>query len=295
MTQPVASVERPRVVVRLHGGLGNQLFQIAAGLKVCGILDVSPQSLYLNTRYLGSYETARDFDAQFIVQHINGLSAGDRSGLLASLVEKARLGRLLNQSFCSIAAISTVDAINVNVLKGSRLVVLDGYFQSLACQFSEDVRAQLQLRLSASDEACLSSQLGMRIGLHIRRGDYVSSKSASQVFRVLPLEFYRKALRLLVGRGVVLVYSDDATLAKQFASEVGGITRSGIGLSARQEFLELMSCESYIISNSTFSWWASNLGYGEGKITVAPARWYKDADRNRRNGLLDSRFLILDE
>ena len=44
------------------------------------------------------------------------------------------------------------------------------------------------------------------------------------------------------------------------------------------EFAIMLHCNNFIISNSTFSWWAQYLCKNDNKIVIAPKRWNKFVD-----------------
>lgn len=78
-----------------------------------------------------------------------------------------------------------------------------------------------------------------------------------------------------------LVFSDDTEFAKtyfvgdKFAFDEGGDTID--------VFNRMASCDSFIIANSSFSWWAAYLSPHPAKIVVAPTydKWYKDGSEIR--------------
>ena len=46
------------------------------------------------------------------------------------------------------------------------------------------------------------------------------------------------------------------------------------------EKIRLMSkCKHFILSNSSFSWWAQYLSDSKEKIVVAPSRWYTSGEK----------------
>ena len=150
--------------------------------------------------------------------------------------------------------------------------------------------------LTSSKHYLIDKFLGNQrtMAIHIRRGDYITSKSASKFFRNIPIEYYDAALMLLRSGQKVLVFSDDSELSRFYASKVGGIDVRQLNLSLEDEFFLLMSCQDKIIANSTFSWWAAYLAADVGKRVVCPARWYRDHKRNISNPLLLPNFDLID-
>ena len=53
----------------------------------------------------------------------------------------------------------------------------------------------------------------------------------------------------------------------------------------------MYSCKHFIISNSSFSWWAQYLSRNEQKVVVSPNRWYR---KGCVTTLIDEKFLTIE-
>ena len=177
-------------------------------------------------------------------------------------------------------------------------LVLDGYFQhpdlALPALLRESLFTKLAIEFSYLTNLPQLSGHSELVSLHIRRGDFVSSKAASSVFKKIELDYYRTAIRKFSENSLFLVFGDDPELTSAFAREIGGIDIPSLGLSLKEEFMLMALADHQIIGNSSFSWWAAYLGHSTGKRVVAPRNWYLDAVRSQANPLLLPYFELLD-
>lgn len=127
------------------------------------------------------------------------------------------------------------------------------------------------------------------ISLHIRRTDYLSNPYLSPP----PLEYYLRSMAEMEGRlraaGVpqeslrYFVFSDDIEWARQNLSPALPHVHVDINDGGAGYFdLELMrNCRHHIIANSTFSWWAAWLNEHAEKIVIAPRIWFNRNEDDR--------------
>jgi hypothetical protein len=162
-----------------------------------------------------------------------------------------------------------------------------GYFQTYRYLEKPQVRRfidSLFIDISPVSECFSKFSLDMleipTISVHIRRGDYMNLRDT---FGILDSDYYASAIKFTLENSTirysrVLVFSDDIALAKRHFSN--------LEISLPVEFLEspdispeetllLMSqSDAIVISNSTFSWWAAQLGYKK-KFIVRPSKWFR--------------------
>ena len=108
-----------------------------------------------------------------------------------------------------------------------------------------------------------------------RRGDFLLEKFRKQFYICTP-EYFEKAIDEIdkrVEEPQFVVFSDDVDWCKKnmkFPKE----TVFESGNDPIWEKIRLMySCKNFIISNSTFSWWAQFLSRNQKKVVIAPKEW----------------------
>jgi hypothetical protein len=160
-----------------------------------------------------------------------------------------------------------------------------GYFQTYKYLEHPKVRKLVDsLFVSSTSEwfdKCSSEMLEIpTISVHIRRGDYMDVQDS---FGVLNGDYYNSAIKFTLKNSSikyarVLVFSDDIAAAKQIFSKLEVSLPVQFAESPEdlpEETLFLMSkSDALIISNSSFSWWAAQLG-NKSKFVVRPSKWFR--------------------
>lgn len=267
---------RPEVAVQLLGGLGNQMFQAAAGLALAE---------RHGARLIFDVARLRDGGRRGFELAPFGLEAEirrERPGIVSRIgaslgLQDRHRPRWWRKMFWTEAGFR-FDPV-FETLPAS--VMIAGYFQSpryfasiaerLARQFAPEKLAGAEARSAADILAGEDS-----VAVHLRRGDYAADRRASAVHGVLPPRYYQDALgylRARLGEARLFIASDDAEAAARFAAEWPG-ARVLPGRSAGDDLFLMSCCRHHIIANSSFSWWSAWLDRRPGGIRIAPAAWF---------------------
>jgi len=105
--------------------------------------------------------------------------------------------------------------------------------------------------------------------INVRRGDYLIY---SDYHPVLSAEYIHKATSLISNTEHYLIASDDIEWCKQNIS-LENVTYLE-GYKSHEQLWVMSLCHNYIISNSSFSWWAAYLSRNTNKIVIAPETWF---------------------
>lgn len=118
------------------------------------------------------------------------------------------------------------------------------------------------------------------ICITIRRGDFVSNPKFKKVHFICDSKYFYKAVEIIkqkVDKPTFIVFSDDIEWVKNNMN-FGVPAFYEDGNDPIWEKLRLMySCKHFIISNSTFSWWAQYLSRNKNKMVIAPKKWKNTA------------------
>ncbi len=278
------------IVVKLMGGLGNQMFQYAAGRSLAHrhqtMLKLDRH--FLEDRSVGGQFTYRQYMLNIFQVQENFAKRNEffpsRRRYQRFHIRWYQLKRLFKSSLPVYLKQSTL-FFDEKLHHAPSNVYLDGYWQSEKhFQVSEDIiRQEFQFNNSFSENnLSLIEQIKGKptACLHVRRGDFVQLP----VHRVCTLAYYERGIDYLsrhVSGLQIFVFSDDITWCQQNLSNKTPLHFvSTAGRSTEDDLQAMIHCQYFIISNSSFSWWAAWLAPNLDKIVAAPERWVNITVKN---------------
>lgn len=268
------------IITTLTGGIGNQMFQYAVGKKLAKInntelvLDISffPYFNFQIIKRIPIYHMIlKHFIPSFIVNKV---------------VKEVGLRNYSLDNFNIKYKYKTKHPVELNkfderyeheysdeVFKLKNNTHISGYWE--CAEYVDDIMNELREDFTPKKLFdCPVNTLCNSVALHVRRGDLLNPYEYKSP---CDYEFYIQAIRFMeenVTTPVFYVFSDDIEWCKEnlvFNSPVMFVS----GYKNYQDLYSMSQCKHHIIANSTFSWWAANLGKHPKQIVVAPKTWFK--------------------
>lgn len=275
------------IIVRLNGGLGNQLFQYAAGKSLSIInndilkLDVADYYSKINQKQIN-----RSLDITDFMITASQADSSETFRIKYPYGILSKITRNINQKFFSRYYVDW----HPQILRQKGDVYLDGYFQTEKYFFQNNNEILKEFILKPDFSRGIEPHLNVikatrtPISLHIRRGDFSDNPKTREHHLVCDVNFYRRAISFMQEKfpGLHLfIFSDDPGWVREnllisvpytIVSADRGAENS---LRASQELVLISKCSHHILSNSSFSWWGAYLNKSEAKIVLAPNIWIK--------------------
>lgn len=298
--RPAAAKLDDGINAYLTGGLGNQLFIYAAALEQsrrlgCKLYVDASHYLVPDRRLyeLGAFEVS----GELIVEE------SPWAGLLPNTKNSVR-HRLKNflssvgRQFPPVYQEKDIDYSNdiETVQCGS---TLSGYFQSW--RYFDGVASEIRNMMLDAPLSPSGKRLENRLQeahhtvLHVRRGDYLSS-GAVNFHGLTGKTYFERGLDLLESMSSkfspVIFTDDEDLISREIGLPLGIEVISCDGANPFDVLRAMSCCESMIMSNSSFSWWAAWLRERPGRAVVAPRPWF--ADGRAASDLLLPNWITLD-
>ena len=257
------------IIVRLAGGLGNQIFQFGAGLLLAQKSRI--KKIILDDSSLGNYDAKRenellnffDFSKLDIDVEFKNLS-----------IVKFRLPKVLPLNIKKFLFVSDKNFQTILNSPNNIFMLLDGYFQN--CLTQENFNEEIRLLKNIFIPNGLKNKDGCVI--HVRGSDFVKLGWNS----VTPKEYYIKAIETIKNKykqNKFYIVTDDKEYSKTILDELD-IDYKFIGNSLHEDFRLIGSFKYRILSSSTFGLWASALGDNNERIVIGPKYWTPKHERN---------------
>jgi hypothetical protein len=272
------------IIARLKGGLGNQMFQYAAGVTLAERrhVELKLDADTLATDPLRHYElNVFNIRAELIGEPERSLirrcGPWNRRGMATILAP------LLGSRYIRYVR-DRQAGYNPAVLAAGKSVYLDGYWQSE--KYFASVRPRLLKDFTfvqapdATNTAMLESiGAGESVCVHVRRGDYVTQASTAARHGACGVEYYQWAfdrMNAISPAARYFVFSDEPAWAEQNIRPAGPATyvSHNTGKASHEDLRLMRHCRHFIIANSSFSWWAAWLNDAPGKQVIAPRPWF---------------------
>jgi hypothetical protein len=284
------------IIVKLAGGLGNQMFQYACGRALSSKHNAP---LFLDHSFLEDKSFKEDFT--YREYELNAFNIDKR-------IEKSDLKRIglsdaFNKPYETVFSLRRLlsgyqyfsqkgHGIDERISKIGSKVYLVGYYQSdyYFKDYENVIRDDFKFIPTAKEENKLlinkitSSE--NPIALHVRRGDFLTL-GGGKVHGTCSLDYYKNAIAIVkekVTNPTFFIFSVDdpewAAKNLKIDAPFEVIGNDNIGQHGFENMRLMSMCKHNIIANSSFSWWGAWLNNNPQKIVIAPKQWFDDDSRN---------------
>ena len=281
-------MKKKRINLLLMGGLGNQLFQYAAGSNLAR--NYSAQ-LVLDYRFLKFFGvehriTLTDFSFKepVLVRSDNGNFKLFKKTIarLLGLIRRFSFLSKICKTYFGIYLTSNIDE-PLTTLETYPPKLILGYFQTK--QHIESVRDSIELPVFPRISSYLFSDYyelmtnNEFVAIHVRLGDY---EAETETIGNLSENYYLRALdyfESIYPTATYLIFTNDAeSLAINFpvllSKQHVQLFEPKAKLSDFEIFSLMSACSGHIIANSTFSYWSAALSMNS-KMVIRPSKWFK--------------------
>lgn len=272
------------IIIRVMGGLGNQLQQYAlyrkfGSLGIPARLDVSWFSTDNQARMTAPRPLAlTDFDGLFME-----MAAPDEVCALLGRTyeERAGLSERIRRRFApgTLPVFEESEMFHKEIFS-FRDRYLVGYFacEAYYADILEMLRREIRFPESSEErnrETMEEMAAQTAVSIHVRRGDYLDASNLANFGGICTDEYYDNAVRYIKERfpeAVFYVFSDDADYVRaRFQGPEYRIVDWNRGKDSFYDMQLMSCCRHNICANSTFSFWGARLNPHSGKCMIRPS------------------------
>ncbi len=276
------------IIVKLQGGLGNQMFQYALGK----IIELKYEShLLLDVEFYNDQIKKKGFTPrQFALQVFDCDIKKVNPEIIQSFLSPSiinQLKRHFNMPHNKIYFENT-PLFDKDLFLLTPPLYISGYFQSEKYFLNHQsfVRDLFKFPHNAflDNKHILNDfKLNNSVSVHFRRGDYIADEVTNKFHGICSLDYYLKAFELICSKlssPKFYIFSDDIEWVEKSISHwkynVEFIKTQT--LDTWIDMFLMSQCRHNIIANSSYSWWSAWLNNNDDKIVIAPQKWFNHQD-----------------
>lgn len=271
-------------IIKIIGGLGNQMFQYALFLA---LKEKYPEEIIkLDCSYFKTYHVHTGLE----LHRVFGVELPQASFIellrVTWPVYSFKLSRMIRKVFPprSTECLEAKDYTYNEQVFSEGDKYYDGYWQNFLYfdSYRDVIKSafDFQIPLNVKSASLYQSlqESNSSISIHVRRGDYLK---ANIYIGLCGLKYYEAAIGYMkkhVTNPVFYVFSDDMDWCRRYLSPLTGedsicYVDWNKDKDAPLDLLLMSKCKYNIIANSSFSWWAAYLNDNIDKIVCAPQKW----------------------
>lgn len=277
-------------IIKIWGGLGNQMFQYAFYKRIQREYD--GDEILTDTTCFDSYRLHNGLELENIFNVKLVKATRENIKQVSRYIKNYKLSRIVRHFFPNrrteyIEKNDFVYDENCFLLKGNKY--FEGYWQNYNYfkDLENQIRKDFNFVLPLEDEnkkIIKKMEETNSVSIHIRRGDYLKHK----LYKGLcGLSYYDKAISYIrekINNPTFFIFSNDIEWCKNNLQKLLGdaefvYVTNNIGPNSYKDMQLMSNCKHNIIANSSFSWWAAFLNENSDKKVIAPHKWIN------RNGI----------
>lgn len=285
------------IIVRIVGGLGNQLFQYSFAKSLSYKYN---KRLFIDNSLFNHYQSKmeqtvlensmiRDYQLKYFNIRSKLLNRYFGHLIFRNLINNRNSGFLDNavSKFFNFELITPNNFSDLKIAQ-TKNIILDGYWQNqeIIEEYKQEMIKEFKIKKPLSSkyrEIIKNINATNSVAVHVRRGDYIDNTTMKEKFVECDTDYYNNSMNYLndiYNDSKYYVFSDDIEWSKSNLNNAKNVHFVDIDGLAYEHLYLMSQCKHQIIANSTFSWWAAWLNTNSSKLVLYPKNWYYDKELN---------------
>ena len=278
------------IIIKVWGGLGNQMFQVALGLSLTSkgyMVKYDKNWLYQHKETIGENIIDEVFNIQIQEADETEISSVKKESTNLIIKGGRKLGILKRHYLFEPE--SYRGEYKSKIMKRSDNMYLEGYWQ--AEEYFKDIKEEIynayQWKRHISNESNdWYNQIKnekQSVSVHVRLGDYNKPENIKTIGGICNSTYYKKAFEYIEGKvnnPKYFLFSNEPEKAMEILGDRScKIIDCNTSLNGWNDMFLMSVCSHNIIANSSFSWWGAYLNQFPQKIVIMPDQWTNDSVR----------------